>query len=139
MAESIVHSDSVRIGVDYIKTLIPSDLHCLIQSDLPEIKLKPERTVENFVPDIRLDTDSLKIIGEAKTDNDTMRQHSIDQYESYLNECLHFTGTSHLIIVTSFYAFPGVVNFFRRKKKESGASTAIHVINTAFPDAPKIL
>ena len=71
MAESIVHSDSVRIGVDYIKTLIPSDLHCLIQSDLPEIKLKPERTVENFVPDIRLDTDSLKIIGEAKTDNDT--------------------------------------------------------------------
>lgn len=139
MAESISHSESVRIGIEYIKTIIPTDLHCLIQSDLPETRNKPERTVDNFTPDIRFETHSIKIIGEAKTDCDSMRPHSIDQYESYLNECKYFDGTSYLVVITSYFSFYSVVNFLRRKKKELEISTHIHVINTIFPDKPRIL
>lgn len=139
MAESIAHIESVRIGIDYIKKLIPLDLHCLIQSDLPENKFKPERTIDNFVPDIRFDASAIKIIGEAKTYEDCMRKHSLDQYDSYLNECHLFSGTSHLVVVISMFAFPGVVNYFKRKKKELGSSTNIHIIDSTFPGHMRIL
>ncbi len=139
MAESRAHSESVRIGIDYIKTIVPIDLHCLIQSDLPDTKIKPERTVDNFVPDIRLETEHIKIIGEAKTDEDVMRNHSCQQYDSYLKECLYFPGSSHIIIITSFFAVPSIVNYIRRKKKELALNTKIHIINKTFPNAPKIL
>lgn len=139
MAESKTHSESVRIGIDYIKSIAPMDIHCLIQSDLPETRIKPERTIDNFVPDIRLETDQLKIIGEAKTDEDTMRNHSLQQYDSYLKECQCFPGSSHLVIVTSFYAVPSITNYIRRKKKELSPNTKIHIINSTFKNMPKIL
>lgn len=139
MAESKAHIESILIGIDYIKSFIPIDLHCLIQSDLPESKVKPDRTIENFIPDIRLDTNTIKIIGEAKTDEDTMRKHSLEQYDSYLNECNHFNGISHIVIVTTFYAAPSITNYLTRKKQELKSNTTIHIINTTFPNLPKIL
>jgi len=139
MSESKTHSESVQIGIDYIKTIVPSDLHCLIQSDLPKTRIKPKKTIDNFVPDIRLETEQIKIIGEAKTDEDTMRNHSLQQYDSYLKECLYFPGSSHIIIITSFFAVPGIVNYIKRKKKELALNTKIHIINSTFPNTPKII
>lgn len=56
----------------------------LIQSDIFEISGNVTRMPEGFVPDLYYKYENNIIIGEAKTDYDLDREHSILQFESYV-------------------------------------------------------
>lgn len=138
MAESDDHREYVDIALKYIKSIIPENNVSMVQVDNGCWGSKPERTVDNYVPDIYFVYNRLKIIGEAKTINDCMKPHSISQYESYINDCIHFDGESHIIVVTSIYSVPCICNFFKNKKNKHGLQTFFHILGN-IKDYPPII
>jgi len=129
MAESIVHINYVRKMVDYLSVLIPIGDRSLVLVDLPESSRKPDRTIGNFIPDLYYKNTGCLIIGEAKTENDIDRKHSIDQFESYIVETSLFNGESHIVICTSLYSFARIKNLIRRMKMEQNSLTIFHIID----------
>ena len=57
-----------------------------IQSDIFEVHGNVDRTIDRYIPDLYYDFDNCVLLGEAKTSEDLDRQHSIQQYLSYLNK-----------------------------------------------------
>lgn len=81
--ESNKHHALVKKIISYIT----NDGHIeksLIESDIFEVQGKVTRMPEGFIPDVFYSYNNKVIIGEAKTDSDLERQHSFNQYESYL-------------------------------------------------------
>lgn len=73
----------------------------LIQVDIFEIEGAVTKMPEGFVPDLYYKYNNLVIIGEAKTDKDLDREHSILQYKSYINylrKCLKYGNECKIII-----------------------------------------
>lgn len=82
--ESYTHNKLVKKIYNYIQTYkkVKKDL---IECDIFEVKGKVTRMLEGFIPDVYYDYNNLTIIGEAKSENDLERIHSIKQYKSYIH------------------------------------------------------
>ena len=82
--ESIVHHNLVKKIYEYVsnQSVIKKSI---IESDIFEVEGNVTRMQEGYVPDLYYKYNDLIIIGEAKTENDLERVHSIDQFESYIN------------------------------------------------------
>ena len=81
--ESLKHHNLVKKMYEYIvngENIVVS----LIESDIFEVDGKVTRMPEGFIPDLYYKYNGLLIIGEAKTDKDFEREHSLQQYISYL-------------------------------------------------------
>ena len=98
--ESKKHHNLVRIMYDYV---IKSEKveKSLVQSDIFEIVGNVTRMPEGYVPDLYYKYNNRIIIGEAKTDSDLDREHSILQFKSYINHLKNYinTGCNCLFII----------------------------------------
>lgn len=128
MAESFIHMEYVRIISDYVNLLIEEGDRCFVLVDLPESSNRPVATIGNFIPDLYYKNNCL-IIGEAKTENDFDRKHSIEQYISYIKEASIYNGISHIVICTSIYSFAGLKNLIRKLKRENNSNAIFHILN----------
>ncbi|HQO09071.1 MAG TPA: hypothetical protein PLK90_02920 [Clostridiales bacterium] len=129
MAESIEHINYVRQIANYVFLLLPFDARALVLVDLPDSNRRPERTIGNFIPDLYYKDTRRLIIGEAKTENDIDRKHSIEQYRSYIREASLFDEESHIIICTSIYSYARIKNMAKRIKAEQNSSVKLHILN----------
>lgn len=81
--ESKKHHNLVKIIYDYV---VKNEIveKTLIQSDIFEIEGNVTRMTEGFIPDFYYKYGNCIIIGEAKTNSDLDREHSILQFKSYI-------------------------------------------------------
>jgi hypothetical protein len=128
MSESRMHMDFVNMVFNYVCTLVPECSRSFIEIDSPDSQKKPDRTIDNFVPDVLFDAGSSLIIGEAKTPDDVDRDHSVSQYKSYLNACKMNSGFSCLVLGVSWDTFIAAKNLIRKLKKEMDSSTQVFVV-----------
>jgi len=82
--ESNKHHSLVKKIYEYVSSLDYIE-DKLIESDIFEVNGNVTRTPEGYVPDLFYNHDNYFIIGEAKTDEDFEREHSLLQYKSYFN------------------------------------------------------
>lgn len=113
MAESIDHFRLVERICEFTKQIIPRGNSVLMFSDSPDSKNKPPKVINGYIPDVYYNFDGLMVIGEAKTDNDIEREHSLSQYKSYLKEASLFSKKSLIIIGVSWKSFSTIKNIFR--------------------------
>ena len=98
--ESKAHHTLVKYIFKYVSNI--SDVETgLIESDIYEINGNVTRMKEGFVPDLYYNFNDFCIIGEAKTEDDLDREHSINQYKSYIShlEKKYSNGNKCLIVV----------------------------------------
>ncbi len=106
----------VRNIVEYISTM-PFVMPELIESDLPEYSTRTTQALNRYYPDVYYCDNSSIIIGEAKTDNDIYKPHTMSQLDAYISHLGIFKLRRHLILSGSFYAFPELKNLIIRKKR----------------------
>ena len=126
--ESQSHIDLVKVAINYIRTIVPSDNFDFIQIDSAGSN-NPIKFVGNFVPDIYYSYDSMLIIGEAKTINDFDRPHSKEQYEAYIIECDMHDGKAILVISVPWQFVITAKNYFKRIKVCKRTSFEVVIIN----------
>ena len=130
MSESSTHQQLVRIAYEKIASLVPPGNAIFIEADTPETT-RPTRVLDGFIPDVYYSFDKITIIGEAKTEKDFDRQHSIEQYKSYLNTLEISSNEGHraiLLISVPWLISHHAVNMFKAMKKRLGIEVAIIVI-----------
>ena len=128
MSESREHVELVLVAVEYVKKILPSELHAIIQYDSADSH-RPTKVIGNYIPDVYFWQAGKLIIGEAKTINDFGRPHSKDQYHAYIKECKSFHGKALLIISVPWQIVATAKNYFRRLKKEFNTDIPIIIIN----------
>ena len=130
MAESNLHISYVKKIMNYVKTIVPKSLQILIDADLPYSTYRTPKGVNGYEPDVFYSYNSLLIIGEAKTDFDVDRPHSLNQYASYFKEACNFDGIAILIFCVSWKMSATIKNIMRRLKwKNNPQHIKIIVIN----------
>ncbi len=82
--ESNKHHSLVKKIYEYVSSLDYIE-DKLIESDIFEVNGNVTRTPEGYIPDLFYNHDKVFIIGEAKTDEDFEREHSLLQYKSYFS------------------------------------------------------
>ena len=109
--ESQAHKEYVQNAIDYIKREFGvSDSQ--IAADLGDASTLPPKSIDGFRADIYVNTPSLIIIGEAKTDNDINNNHTLAQFASYDKK-------RHIVMSGSMAAYPSIRNFIRRFRKRN--------------------
>ena len=101
MSESSAHIYLVDVMSKYIANkFFESDMgKILIDSPKNSKNAKPFK-VNGFKPDIFVNKgDSIVILGEAKTDYDLDRGHSIDQFNAFLKYCSNFDNSIFVLAV----------------------------------------
>lgn len=96
--ESLKHHNLVKKMYEYIvngENIVVS----LIESDIFEVDGKVTRMPEGFIPDLYYKYNGLLIIGEAKTDKDFEREHSLQQYISYLKYLKKYSNECRCIFI----------------------------------------
>ncbi len=91
--ESIVHHNLVKKKIyEYVSSQsVIKKKKSVIESDIFEVEGNVTRMQEGYVPDLYYKYNDLIIIGEAKTENDLERVHSINQFESYINHLENYS------------------------------------------------
>lgn len=133
MAESEDHMTYVTLIKEYAKKILPECEHMHMLTDSPYEKETPPHVLNNFRPDFYYCHNDQLIIGEAKTDDDYNRQHSLDQYLSYLLECQKFKGLSTLILSGSWRISASYANLVRNIQKQHELDVHVVIINEMGP------
>lgn len=111
--ESQAHKEYVQNAIDYIKRVFGvSDSQ--IAADLGDASMLPPKSIDGFRADIYVNTPSMIIIGEAKTDNDINNNHTLAQFASYVREARLYDKKRHIVMSGSMAAYPSIRNFIRR-------------------------
>lgn len=121
----------VHQGEAFARQLLPESVRPFLLVDAPASdQLPPRLLTEAYRPDLYLFNGEWHLIGEAKTDKDCMRPHSLEQYKTYLEELESFNRKeSYLIMSCSMQMSPAMSNLFRRLKRENQYSSKIIIIN----------
>lgn len=82
--ESNKHHSLVKKMYDYVVEELDVEKR-LVETDIFEVNGTVPRMSEGFVPDLYYNYNNQIIIGEAKTEQDMEREHSLQQYNSYSN------------------------------------------------------
>ena len=129
MAESAAHMGYVTMIHSFLKMRLPQEEHVHILVDSPYSAENPPHVVNNFRPDVFYKHSGLFIIGEAKTDDDFCRPHSVDQYRSYLQECEPQKEHALIILSGSWRITASFCNLIRNIKKEGNYNTKVIILN----------
>ena len=128
MPESLEHMNLVK-RLEYVAhDIVPEPHHIFICSDTPDSNVKPERTSDNYAPDLMFKNANIMIIGEAKTGSDVDRQHSINQYESYMKDLNNFPGRKCIIFAVPWYSKNTIKNISKRLRAKFCPELDIFVI-----------
>ena len=98
MSESDQHKKLVELIIEYIEVCVGKENSCFIESDISDDRPLPLLTEEGFRPDVVYEYNRLMIIGEAKTSDDVLREHSLLQYASYLKKCSLYQGKDEYVM-----------------------------------------
>ncbi len=128
MGESQAHMNLVRVASEYIYSVATKEELGRIYTDTPERGITPA-VRDGFHPDALLRSDRRIIIGEAKTEPDAFRPHSISQIKSYYQECKDFCGTSELVIAVPWTILRKVQNAMRLLKQQDPSDVKISVLD----------
>lgn len=127
--ESQAHKEYVHNAIDYIKRVFGID-ESLIATDLGDVSKLPPKSIDGFRADIYVNTPSIIIIGEAKTDNDINNNHTLAQFASYVKEVRTYNKERHIIMSGSMAAYPSIRNFIRRfRKKNDVPGITFHTVD----------
>lgn len=129
MAESAVHMGYVTMLGEFVQNRLSDCEHIHILMDKPDSTETPPHVVNGYRPDLYYRHNDTVIIGEAKTDEDFDRPHSIEQYKSYLQECANCPGEATLILAGSWRISPAYANLLRLLKRQLSSSVTVMVIN----------
>jgi len=129
MTESRKHRDLVLLLKSYVVKNYPNLEQSMMQVDNGESNVAIDKTGHSR-PDFIYEDLKTLIIGEAKVDEDTIKEHSIDQYKDYIRECENFDGNAIFILLVPFEWENSAINKMNRIKREIMAShTEVFVIN----------
>lgn len=88
--ESNKHHGLVKKMYDYVVNELDVE-KSLVETDIFEVTGNVPRMPEGFVPDLYYKYKNDLIIGEAKTEPDIEREHSLQQYQSYSNYLIKYS------------------------------------------------
>lgn len=128
MSESRTHQLLVSKLVEHIKQIVGESLDCFIQADNCEGYSISPILEDGFRPDIYYEYNNNLIIGEAKTSNDISREHSINQYRSYLKTCQHYHGKAKFIIAVPYLDYAEANNIVKKIKKSFPGNYKVEII-----------
>lgn len=127
--ESKTHHDLVLKIDDYVKNI--EFVVCnFIACDIFEYNNTPRKMPEGYFPDLFYEYKNNLIIGEAKTELDFDREHSINQYKSYLNYCDNYSGNSIFILAVPWNIFVSAKRLLKRLNN-GNSKIIILIINDA--------
>lgn len=131
MPESDKHILLVNLLRESIMSIIPSDQSSVLEIDSSSTD-KPYAVINGFIPDAFFDFDNITIIGEAKTDADFQRKHSLAQYDAYMDTLDHEYENGkkvYLFVAVSWQICNHAYNFFKSLKKKKGSNCRIIIIS----------
>ncbi len=129
MAESRLHKQLVRSIVSYIET-IPNCCADFIEADLDNYNTRTTRVVGGYYPDVFYKDTNKIIIGEAKTENDLINPHTLNQLLSYIEEVSLFDGERHIVLCVPFIAYFSLFNYVNRLvEKENVKNVTYHLLS----------
>ena len=138
MPESSTHMSFVNFIYEYMKQIIPCNNSSLILIDSQVCSDSPIPVINGFRPDLIYRIDNQLIIGDAKTDDDVERRHSIDQYYSYLKEAEAFDGDSIVVFCVSWKMFSTLKNNLRVIKRQNSFTKATIIVLNNKGDVSRI-
>ena len=126
MAESIKHLNLVKQIKEYIIKKYE------IEESLIKIDIIGDGTnilPTGYKPDMYYEYNNQVIIGEAKTSLDVDREHSINQYKSFMKYCESNGENSVFILNTPWMDTIGVCRIIKKIKKENNYNFKIIILN----------
>lgn len=128
MSESGQHKKLVELIIEYVEDRVGQDYICFIESDISDDRPLPPMTEEGFRPDVTYEYNDLMIIGEAKTKDDVLRDHSLAQYASYLKKCSLFQGKAEYVMAVPWVEQASANNVIKKIKKDYPGDYKIKII-----------
>lgn len=128
MSESGQHKKLVELIIEYVEDRVGQDYICFIESDISDNRPLPLMTEEGFRPDVTYEYNGLMIIGEAKTKDDVLRDHSLAQYASYLKKCSLFQGKAEYVMAVPWLEQASANNVIKKIKKDYPGDYKIKII-----------
>lgn len=128
MSESSKHRKLVELIIQYVGKKVGDDFLCLVETDLSDGHPLPQLTDEGFRPDVLFEYNGTLIIGEAKTSDDILREHSIQQYASYLKKCSLYWGKAEFVIAVPWMDQATANNVLQRMSRNIPGEYSISVL-----------
>ena len=128
MGESGQHKKLIELIIEYVEERVGQQYICFIESDIADARPIPSLTEEGFRPDVTYEYNGLMIIGEAKTCNDVLREHSLAQYASYLKKCSLYQGKAEYVMAVPWMEIAAVNNVIKKLKKDYPGEYEIKII-----------
>lgn len=128
MSESRQHKKLVELIIEYVEGRVGQDYLCFIESDIADDRPLPPMTEEGVRPDVTYEYNGLMIIGEAKTKDDVLRDHSLEQYASYLKKCSRFQGKAEYVMAVPWMEQASANNIIKKIKKDYPGDYKIKII-----------
>lgn len=128
MSESETHHQLVRKIIDYVEKIVGDNLKCFIQADNYTGYMTPPKMDNGFRPDVYFEYNDNLIIGEAKTTNDVVREHSLNQYRSYLVTCNNYHGEALFILAVPLLDYAEANNIINKITKEVPGNYTTEII-----------
>ena len=114
--ESIVHHKLVKVIYEYVSNQLNIN-NSVIECDIFEIDGNVTRMQEGYVPDLYYKYNDLIIVGEAKTEQDLERIHSIKQLESYVNHLNNYINMGYQAVLIVSVPWEASISAYRMVKK----------------------
>ena len=130
MSESNKHKHLVEYALGFIQGEVGENLSCFIETDVNDGRPLPQLTMEGFRPDVFFEYDEVMFIGEAKTSDDILREHSIRQYCSYLRKCSLKKGKATFVLAVPLEDRARANNILVKIKKEIPGDYDVKAIGT---------
>jgi len=137
MAESEIHRNLVRLIYNWAKENVSKEDFVHATVDLPEFSKNENTRPPNLVdciPDFFIGTRNITIIGEAKTARDFQTNHSIKQYERYL-EFLNGKNNNYFVLACNYIVrkhFRNIVSDIIYKKRITLSNEPIFLFNDSY-------
>lgn len=128
MGESSKHKFLVEYALQFIQNRVGEDLSCFIETDMSDGRPLSQLTMEGYRPDVFFEYDGVMFIGEAKTSDDILREHSINQYYSYLKKCSLNGGHAMFVLAVPLVDCARANNILLKIKKEVPGDYKVKVI-----------
>lgn len=101
MSEGRFHISLVEAAKKRLQAECDEDTAKLIRTDSPDSP-RPATIFGNIIPDIYYQSSDLLLLGEAKTPDDLVREHTVKQLKAYVSTCESFSGKSRFILAVDW-------------------------------------
>lgn len=128
MGESAKHVDLINLMKNRICSNEEVDAALILVDDPTDRKNVPP-TINGYKPDLYYDFNDLLVIGEAKTKDDLLNEHTKSQIETYIKLCANYTGNSRLYLAVPWMESVLANNLIKKISKKLGVSVTYFVVD----------